>query len=731
MDLHKRLPGSIKSALNIPNNQKPTYCIPFDLDEKGDYVDGYIVVYDSSLYVFENNELKKNTPFDKLDSIKYEPMVGCGAVTALSDDGNAYIIARATLRHGERCSELVTAIKRDKAGWKEQHSGRGKEKYCDDCGTVLIGGQCPKCRNTRVRFNRFLDLCKPYIPKLLLISCMMVIVTLCHLYEQTVQKTLLDDYLSTGEGTVLQMLPLFGIMLALTAVNILCTIGKNVLSVRLGAAMSMGLRSKLFDKIQSLSMSYINHRPAGELMHRITSDTAAVRDFMERCFGNMFSNLITMIGAVIYMCIINWRLALLVIVFTPAVIIMTRMFHKRIHRMFRAQGRKGDSIKSRLQDVISGIRVVKSFGCEAREGQKFSELSDEMAVINSRNEAFWALFFPMITFVMGLGVNFVTYFGGMDVLRGTMSVGTLVQFTAYATMLYAPMRWMAHLPRMIMRMLNSLDRMYEILDEEPDIIDPPQSTPHTLKGEVEFKNVIFGYDPGDPVLNGISFKVSKGEMIGIVGASGVGKSTLINLLMRLYDPDEGSILLDGVDLRDMSSDQLHSQIGVVLQETFMFSGTIAANIRYARPNATMEQVMAAARMANAHDFITRLPDGYDTYITERGGNVSGGERQRIAIARAILADPTLLILDEATSALDTESEELVQQAIERLTGGRTTFAIAHRLSTLRHASRIIVMDDHKIAEVGTHDQLMDKQGIYYGLITAQSRLHRIKGDNEE
>lgn len=730
MNLHKKLPTDMQRLLGLPGGVTIEYCIPFDLNEKGDFEQGYIVVAQGSFYVLQGDRVN-TIPLEKIESIRFEAMVGCGAITALDDEGVPYIIARASLRHSERFSEFVTALRREAAGWKERIAGRGKEKYCDECGTLLIGGNCPKCCKTSVRFNRFYDLCKPYILRLLLISLMMVAVTLCSLFHQSVQKILLDDYLRAGKGTVGDILPLFGLMLGFTAVQILCTIGKNVLSVRLGSMMSMDLRAKLFKKIQSLSMSYIGSRPTGELMHRITFDTTAVRDFMERAFGNMFSNLITMVGAAFYMFVINWRLALLVIAFTPVVIVMSRLFHKRIHRMFRAQGRKGDSMKSRLQDVISGIRVVKSFGCEVREAEKFNEQSDELARINSRNEAFWAIFFPVITFMMGLGVHFATYFGGLDVLQGQMTVGTLVQFTAYATMFYGPMRWMAHLPRMIMRMLNSLDRMYEILDEEPDIADVPQPKSCEGKGEVEFKNVTFGYDPGDPVLNDISFTVKPGEMVGLVGASGVGKSTLINLLMRLYDVDSGSITIDGVDIKDISSDDLHSQIGVVLQDTVMFSGTIGANIRYARPNATHQQVIAAAKMANAHDFICRLPDGYDTYITERGGNVSGGERQRIAIARAILANPKLLILDEATSALDTESEELVQQAIERLTGGRTTFAIAHRLSTLRHADRIIVLNDHRIAEVGTHDSLLEQKGIYYGLINAQSKLHRIKADDED
>ena len=327
---------------------------------------------------------------------------------------------------------------------------------------------------------------------------------------------------------------------------------------------------------------------------------------------------------------------------------------------------------------------------------------------------------------MGLGINFIYLFGGVDVLNGSMTPGTLVQFAAYGSMLYMPLRWMAHMPRLIVNMLSSLDRIYSVLDEEPMITDSPTAVKHRIDGDVEFEHVSFGYNSYETVLRDICFTVKKGEMIGIVGESGVGKSSLINLLMRLYDVDSGSIRIDGIDLRELDISDFHSQLGVVLQETFLFAGTVLDNIRYSRPDASYEDVIRAAKTANAHDFICDMPDGYNTYIGERGYNVSGGQRQRIAIARAVLADPRLLILDEATSSLDTESEELVQQALTRLSEGRTTFAIAHRLSTLRSADRLVVLDRHTVAEIGTHDELMAKKGIYYGLITAQSKLHSVK-----
>lgn len=424
------------------------------------------------------------------------------------------------------------------------------------------------------------------------------------------------------------------------------------------------------------------------------------------------------------MLALSVRLALFSFIFIPFAAMFTYGFRKKIHRRFHLQWKKSDDVNSNLQDVISGMRVVKSYGREKEEKEKFNRLADDFCHVQTRNEVFWAVFNPWMSFLMGAGVFLVVYFGGIDVLDGQMTTGELLQFVTYTQLLYQYLNWMTSMPRSLMDLISSIERINDVMAQEPFIEDVENPVDLEVKGEIEFRHATFGYKSYQPVLEDLNLKIHKGEMIGIVGASGTGKSTLINLIMRLYEVDDGSLMVDGYDIKEIRSDQFHSQIGVVLQETFLFSGTILNNIRFSRPDAGYEEVIRAAKMANAHEFISKTPDGYNTYVGEKGYNLSGGERQRIAIARAILNEPKLLILDEATASLDTESEFMIQKALDRLTDGRTTFAIAHRLSTLQNADRLIVIDGHQVAEVGSHEELIQKGGIYYRLVQAQLEMQK-------
>jgi ATP-binding cassette subfamily B protein len=343
-------------------------------------------------------------------------------------------------------------------------------------------------------------------------------------------------------------------------------------------------------------------------------------------------------------------------------------------------------------------------------------------------EGMWQGVFPFFSLITGSGALLVWYYGGKSVIHDEITLGTLMAFISYLGMFFGPLQWFSQAMNWTSRALTAADRVFEIIDTPSEVPNAPNAVRlERMKGEVVFEKVSYGYEKHHPVLKDVSLSVASGEMVGLVGHSGAGKSTMINLICRFYDADQGRILMDGVDLREIDQETLRSQIGVVLQETFLFDGTIAENIAYSKPDATPLEIMRAAKIANAHDFIVRMPDGYDTRVGERGHRLSGGEKQRIAIARAIVHDPRVLILDEATASVDTETERQIQEAISRLIQGRTTFAIAHRLSTLRGANRLIVLDKGKVAEIGTHDELLEQEGIYYKLVQAQQELSKIRG----
>jgi len=415
----------------------------------------------------------------------------------------------------------------------------------------------------------------------------------------------------------------------------------------------------------------------------------------------------------------NATLTLLVILPVPLVALAMSRFWAMIRSRYERQWRKESKCQSILHDIIRGIRTVKSFGNEELEIKKFSSATRELATVSSSNEVLWSKMFPLLMFLSSVGEYLVLYFGGRAIIGGALSFGILVQFTMYITYVYAPLRWMVSFPRWLANAMTSMVKVFEILDEESEIeeAETPNNVP--ISGGVKFRGVSFGYKSYEPVLKDIDIDIRPGEMVGLVGKSGVGKSTLINLVLRLYDPNIGQVMINDTDIREISQQYMHENIGVVFQDSFLFAGTIFDNIAYAKPGATLEEVIAASKAANAHDFIIQTADGYNTMIGEGGHSISGGERQRLSIARAIIKNPDILILDEATSSLDVETESLIQSSLNKLVKGRTTIAIAHRLSTLRNADRLIVLDEGQVAEVGTHMELLKKKGIYYKLVMAQ------------
>lgn len=489
----------------------------------------------------------------------------------------------------------------------------------------------------------------------------------------------------------------------------------------------MDIRSEIYRKLERLSLRFYDKRQIGAIMSRVTNDAGNLHSFLVDGLPYLVSNVVLMLGVTVALLVINWRLSLFAIVPAPLLVIGGGLFWRKMRLVFYLGGQKWANFAAYLNESISGIKVVKAFAQEQNEIQRLDARNEDLFKVSVKGERLWSSFFATMGFFTSVGTFLVWLVGGGAVVSGELSAGGLLAFTAYLWILYGPLQWLSQLNNWMTRAIAGAERIFEVLDsptesyEVPDAISVPR-----IHGSVELKHVTFGYDRYKPVLKDVSLQVSPGEMIGLVGKSGVGKTTLINLLCRFYDCDEGELLIDGIDIRRIRLQDVRSQIGVVLQEPFLFNGTIAENIAYSKPGATRKEIMEAAKAANAHNFILGKPDGYDTQVGEKGSRLSGGEKQRISIARAILHNPRILILDEATASVDTETERQIQEAIARLVQGRTTFAIAHRLSTLRNATRLVVVDDGKIAEIGTHDELLRRKGIYHRLVQMQTEISKIR-----
>ncbi|MDA0991953.1 MAG: ABC transporter ATP-binding protein, partial [Verrucomicrobia bacterium] len=496
----------------------------------------------------------------------------------------------------------------------------------------------------------------------------------------------------------------------------------------LGQHIIYDLQTAVFGHLQLLSLNYYNRVSTGRIMTRVTSDTDRMRNFITVGFQDMAISILTLIGIGAMLFVLNWQLALLALIPTPFMVVGTLVYRKRVHWVFHRIWRRVSILNSQLADTIPGVKVVKSFAQENREVRRFNRKTTDLRESMMAQVKMKAMFMPAITFTTTIGSVILWYFGGGRVLGNTMTLGELQAFIAYMTMFHQPVRDLCMLSEGLESAATSAERVFEVLDTELEVDDRPDAIdPGIIEGRVEFRDVSFTYDGLARILDRVSFTVEPGEMIGIVGHSGAGKSTLVNLASRFYDCTDGEILIDNRPIKDLQQQRLRAQIGVVLQEPHLFQGTIAENIAYGKPEATPMQIMESARAANAHKFIMNFPDGYDTQVGERGGRLSGGERQRISIARALIGDPRILILDEATSSVDSETESEIQQALIRLIANRTTIAIAHRLSTLKNASRLIVMDKGRVAEVGTHAELMQRvDGHYRRLVDMQTQLAKLE-----
>jgi ATP-binding cassette subfamily B protein len=609
-----------------------------------------------------------------------------------------------------------------------------EERHCSNCRLLLPQGAtvCPACINKSQIVARLAAYLKPYWKQTALLAVLILSSTALGLVAPYLTRPLADQVLvpiSPSLSLQQRYTWLGAIVLTMMLAQILSQ-AINVVQGRTAAwlthQLAHDLRAQLYQHLQVLSLRYFDKRQTGALMARITHDTRELESILTMGAQFFLANLLSLVGISIVLCLIDWRLFLLALAPAPVVTIVSRLFWRRIANVWGRWWHARSRLSAVLNDALSGVRVVKAFAQEQHEIDRFNPRSRELSQAGMNAEQTWMTIFPLLTFLTGTGSLLVWYVGGQLVLNQQITLGTLLTFIAYLAMFYGPLQFVNRMAEVLGQALASAERVFNILDTAPDVVEAAHPVMMSqIKGRVEFSRVTFGYDAHKPVLKQVSFQAQPGEMIGIVGPSGAGKSTTINLLCRLYDVNQGTILIDGVDIRDIRQRDLRSQIGIVLQDTFLFNGTIAENIAYAKAEASLEEIMAAAIAANAHDFILKKPDGYDTIVGERGQQLSGGERQRIAIARAILHNPRILILDEATSSVDTDTEKQIQEAIARLIKGRTTFAIAHRLSTLRNADRLLVFKDGRIVETGTHDALLDQRGEFYRLVEIQRETSRI------
>jgi subfamily B ATP-binding cassette protein MsbA len=492
--------------------------------------------------------------------------------------------------------------------------------------------------------------------------------------------------------------------------------GHSYLTASTSQRILADFRTHLFDHLQSLSLSFFAKRRTGELMSRLMNDVGSLQSALTEVPIDLAKQLVTLIGGLAILFVMNWRLCVLILFLLPAIVLVARFFGRRLKALSTGIQDETARTSTILEEVVSGIRVVKSFVREDYERERFGTQVRRTLDVVLKRARIMAVFVPIITFATFASAAAVLWYGGTQVIKGVMSPGDLIAFVLYAGLLIGPFGTFARLFSQVKEAQGALERVFEILDTKSAVADAPDARPlPSVEGRVSMQGMSFSYDGRTPVLTDITFRARPGELVALVGPSGSGKTTLINLLHRFYDPTAGSVAIDGHDLRSITMQSLYSQIALVPQETHLFGGTIRDNIRYGRVSAAEGEIVAAARAANAHDFITALPDDYETLVGEKGINLSGGQRQRIAIARAVLKDPRILILDEATSSLDNESELLVQDALDRLMKGRTTFVIAHRLSTIQKADRILVLEKGRIVEEGTHATLLDKKGLYFHL----------------
>ncbi len=738
MKLIEPIPNPVRQKIQglLAPGEDELICVSADVRGDGRYGSRWIVVTAKRIVITSEDAADDvvRIPIEQVASVRTEPLVG-GVRLEIERKANSTAFVPYSNSMAVKFSEVARGIEQLRKQEPFQIDSQLERTRCEKCGRLLPekDGICPACIQRLATLRRIGSYLMPYKWRAALLAMASLIGTLTEILPPLITRHIVDDALVPAKESAIGMEE----RLALLGWFVLGLVGVRVLGwgaewvhgwtvTWLGARVTADIRSRLYRQLELLSLQFYDKRQVGAVMSRVTRDAGRLQDFLVDGMPYLIINGLMIVGILVFLFLMSWRLTLYILLPIPILLAWGVLFWRRMRRYFHKWDQRWSDLMSTVNETLSGIRVVKAFAQEIREVTSFNRRNKVLRRIAVRTEINWEIFFATSSLVTSLGVLIIWLFGGMEMFKGEFSIGKLLAFYGFMWLVYGPIQWFGQVNNWMTRAFAGAERIFEVIDTPPEAYDDADAVPMpNIEGRIDFQKVTFGYDKSKPVLHEINLEVTPGEMVGLVGKSGVGKTTTVNLISRFYDVDHGAIEIDGVDNRKIRLEDLRSQIGIVAQEPFLFSGTISENIGYGKPGASFDELMDAAQAANAHNFIVSKPDGYDTQVGERGNNLSGGEKQRIAIARAILHNPRILILDEATSSVDVETEKQIQDAVARLTKGRTTIAIAHRLSTLRNASRLVVLDEGRIVEIGTHSELMEKRGVFYDLVQLQRQTSEI------
>ena len=723
MQLIDPIPDPIYKKLDplLEADEEIRIALESDIDAAGHFNPRWLVMTDRRVMTLDlnGNDQDLEVPLADLTKVQIEPLVGGSSLEVSTAEDTIPLITYSQSRTDKfiEASRGIEQFIEDKPFLVKTTFPK---VTCEKCGRRLPtkDGLCRACVSKWSMFTRICTYLTTHRTKTIVIVVMFLLISIADLLPPKITQLIIDDVFANKDAELL-----FWLVFLMGGLMVFRWLGEMVngwLTAWLGARVVSDMRSEVYKHLELLSLGYHDKQRTGGLLSRVTNDTRNLRHFIIDGLPFLILRWLTTLGVIGMLFYTNWVLTIYILIPVPLIFYWGKSLYKRLRVYYTRLWRRWEDFYSHIQESLSGIRVVKAFAQEPREIAKFKRNTQTLFDIEYWTEMRWIFYFSTMGLINFLGFIVVWLVGGNQVLGQELTLGELMLFYFYLHMFYGPLRWLGRVNSWMTRAMSAAERIFEVLDTAPEAYDDLNAIPMPrINGDITFKNVTFGYEAALPVLKDVNLEIKAGEMIGLVGKSGAGKTTTINLICRFYDANYGTIEIDGVDIRDIRLEDVRSHIGVVMQDPILFNGSIRDNISYGRPDAKFEDIVAAARAANAHDFILCKPDGYDTILGEKGAGLSGGEKQRMSIARAILHDPKILILDEATSSVDAQTEKLLQEAISRLIGGRTTIAIAHRLSTLRDARRLVVLDQGRVVEVGTHEELIAKRGHFHHLVHLQ------------